>query len=219
MKSFLGTLGQSGPSYVSVGYSATFQNLCLISASQPDLANQSLQFQQGTGGTWQSVFAGNVSGLPSSATQWIAQGDSHGNITMGVPSPGAASTSSASTTSTAATTSSAAATSSATTTSSAASTAATSSAATTTTGSLRSCDANISANTITTCPFAENTFVAYAAAYKGGNHGSQITVQVSSPATGQTYAMACVNNGSGGIVCTGGTGAVVTFPLHAVQVY
>jgi hypothetical protein len=89
---------------------------------------------------------------------------------------------------------------------------------------LRPCDPNISANSVTSCPFAENTFKAYAAAYKrnrgiGGNGlvGNEV-VTAASPVTGQTYQMTCVLR-SLTVDCSGGKNAFVTFPLHAAQVF
>lgn len=79
------------------------------------------------------------------------------------------------------------------------------------------CDANISAGPDTSCPFAENVFKAYYQTYKA-NGAQNATVTTSSPVTGQTYSMQCAING-GTVTCTGGDNAMVTFPLHAIQVY
>jgi serine/threonine-protein kinase len=83
---------------------------------------------------------------------------------------------------------------------------------------LRPCDQNISANAVTSCPFAEDTFKAYAHAYKrSGGVGNEI-VTAYSPVTGRTYTMSCTTSG-GTVNCAGGNQAFVTFPLHAAQVY
>ncbi len=83
---------------------------------------------------------------------------------------------------------------------------------------VRPCDQNISANEVTTCPFADNVFRSYAHAYKSNGGAANESVGAFSPATGRTYVMSCRNN-SGRISCTGGNHAFVTFPLHAAQVF
>ncbi len=83
---------------------------------------------------------------------------------------------------------------------------------------VRPCDQNISANSVTTCPFAENTFKAYAAAYKQKNGAGNEVVDAFSSATGRSYTMRCTSNGSR-VTCLGGNHAFVTFPLHAAQVF
>lgn len=86
------------------------------------------------------------------------------------------------------------------------------------TGNLTACDQNISAGTDTTCPFAENVFVAYAADYQANGEQSNNTVNANSPVTHQSYNMDCANDGVT-VGCTGGNNSFVTFPFHAVQVY
>ena len=90
----------------------------------------------------------------------------------------------------------------------------------TTTGAAASatntCDPNISSAKGTSCPFAENVFKSYATALHAGN--TNATVQATSPITGQSYTMDCKSDGST-VTCTGGNGALVTFPEHAAQVY
>jgi hypothetical protein len=63
-------------------------------------------------------------------------------------------------------------------------------------------------NDVTSCPFAEETRIAYA---RGGQPSTeQRTVVVYSPVTKQRYDMSCVVTGPGPLVtCTGGNGAVV----------
>jgi type II secretory pathway pseudopilin PulG len=67
------------------------------------------------------------------------------------------------------------------------------------------CGGGVSAGPSTTCPFAQNVRTAY---YRNG--GGNITVDVYSPVTGQTYSMSCGPSG-GRVVCTGGNGASVYF--------
>jgi serine/threonine-protein kinase len=83
---------------------------------------------------------------------------------------------------------------------------------------LRPCDQNISANAVTSCPFAEDTFKAYAHAYKRSRGVANEVVTAYSPVTGRTYTMSCTTSG-GTVNCAGGNQAFVTFPLHAAQVY
>ena len=80
------------------------------------------------------------------------------------------------------------------------------------------CDQNISAGPDTSCPFAENTFVAYYDDYKASGQQSANTLTVSSPVTHNSYALRCTNNGTT-VDCTGGNNAFVTFPFWAIQVY
>jgi hypothetical protein len=83
-------------------------------------------------------------------------------------------------------------------------------------GGLSYCDQNIQVNSVTSCPFAQNVFVAY---WATANQGSA-TVTAYSPATGNTYDIDCSTNGVT-VDCSGGTtnGAFITFPMSAVQVY
>ena len=83
---------------------------------------------------------------------------------------------------------------------------------------LKACDQNISAGPDTTCPFAENVFVAYAADYQANGEQSNDTVNATSPVTHKSYDMDCANDGVT-VACTGGNNSFVTFPIHAVQVY
>ena len=62
------------------------------------------------------------------------------------------------------------------------------------TGNLTACDQNISAGPDTTCPFAENVFVAYAADYQANGEQSNNTVNANSPVTHQSYNMDCAND-------------------------
>ena len=82
----------------------------------------------------------------------------------------------------------------------------------------RPCDQNISAGSGTTCPFAENLFKAYWRHYSADGEQESVTVEATSPATGHSYTMQCDLSG-GTVDCTGGDGAFVTFPLHAVEIY
>ncbi len=80
------------------------------------------------------------------------------------------------------------------------------------------CDQNISAGLDTSCPFAENTFVAYYDDYKVNGQQSANTVTASSPVTQKSYALHCTNNGHT-VNCAGGKDIFVTFPFSAIQVY
>lgn len=84
--------------------------------------------------------------------------------------------------------------------------------------SLQSCDQNISASSATTCPFAENVFVAYWEEYESAGEQHELYVEAFSPATSQSYGMSCTLE-SGIVDCYGGNEAFVTFPMHAVRVY
>jgi hypothetical protein len=88
--------------------------------------------------------------------------------------------------------------------------------------SLTSCDQNIQADPqTTTCPLAENTFVAY---YNSGSSGSgwgDAVVSAYSAKTGQTYDMSCTTDQTT-VSCTGTAGSsplFVTFPMQAVEIY
>lgn len=83
---------------------------------------------------------------------------------------------------------------------------------------LRPCDPNISANSATSCPFAENVFRAYWHNYTSNGQQSEAIVSAYSPTTEQSYSMDCTTEGTA-VECSGGNNAFVTFPLHAVEVY
>jgi serine/threonine protein kinase len=85
-------------------------------------------------------------------------------------------------------------------------------------GSLVSCDQNISANEATSCPFAENVFVAYWEEYEQLGEQPYTYVVAFSPTTHESYEMECVLE-SDVVSCSGGNGAFVTFPMEAVRVY
>jgi hypothetical protein len=89
-------------------------------------------------------------------------------------------------------------------------------------GNLRFCDQNIQADAqTTTCPLAENTFVAY---WNSGNSSSgwgNTTVSAYSPKTGQNYDMTCSTDQTT-VWCSGTAGSStlsVQFPMQAVQMY
>jgi hypothetical protein len=69
----------------------------------------------------------------------------------------------------------------------------------------RDCGAGLHAGPNTTCEFAQNVREAWAAA-----PGLANTIQVYSPATGQTYTMNCAPAGTG-ITCSGGNNASVSW--------
>jgi serine/threonine protein kinase len=82
----------------------------------------------------------------------------------------------------------------------------------------KACDQNISANEVTSCPFAENVFVAYWEEYEAIGESPVMYVVAYSEETDETYGMECFDY-SDFIECTGGTEALVTFPLQAVREY
>src|SRR5579875_3005960 len=84
-------------------------------------------------------------------------------------------------------------------------------AGTDTTG-MHACDQNISVNHATTCPFADNVFVAYWRAWQQSGDQSDRTVSAHSNATGQDYTMDCTTDTTS-VWCVGGNHAYVTFPL------
>jgi hypothetical protein len=67
----------------------------------------------------------------------------------------------------------------------------------------RSCGAGVTANSVTSCPFALRVKAAYT------NQGGP-SVQVYSPVTQRTYTMTCSPSGAQ-VTCRGGDNAVVTF--------
>ncbi|MDX6654401.1 MAG: hypothetical protein QOH18_1111 [Solirubrobacterales bacterium] len=82
----------------------------------------------------------------------------------------------------------------------------------------QSCDQNISANEVTSCPFAENVFVAYWEAYEEFGEETYSYVYAYSSTTNEDYAMDCYLEDDF-VECTGGTEALVTFPMQAVREY
>ena len=68
------------------------------------------------------------------------------------------------------------------------------------------CSGSLSANSVTTCGFAENVEDAYYAEIGSGSG----TVYAYSPTTGQTYSMYC--SAGSPHTCTGGNDAAVYFP-------
>jgi serine/threonine protein kinase len=85
-------------------------------------------------------------------------------------------------------------------------------------GTSQSCDQNISANEVTSCPFAEEVFVAYWEEYESYGEESYSYVDAYSPTTGDSYGMDCYLDADF-VECTGGNGALVTFPMQAVREY
>ncbi|MGN6202032.1 MAG: serine/threonine-protein kinase [Solirubrobacterales bacterium] len=83
---------------------------------------------------------------------------------------------------------------------------------------LQSCDQNISANSATSCPFAENVFVAYWEEYEEFGEQYETYLAAFSEATGETIGMECLLEAET-VDCYGGEGAFVTFPMWAVRVY
>lgn len=85
-------------------------------------------------------------------------------------------------------------------------------------GATKPCDQNISANEVTSCPFAENVFVAYWEEYEAYGEQPYTRVNAYSRATGKSYGMDCYLE-AGVVNCSGGNEAFVTFPMQAVRVY
>jgi serine/threonine protein kinase len=81
-----------------------------------------------------------------------------------------------------------------------------------------SCDPNIDVNEVTSCPFAENVFEAYADEYQSYGESDYYYVEAYSEETEKVFGMDCYDN-SDFVECTGGNEALVTFPMHAVRVY
>lgn len=82
----------------------------------------------------------------------------------------------------------------------------------------KACDQNIYVNNVTTCQFAENVFEGYAAEYDSAGESGFYAVEAFSETTGESYVMDCYDEDEF-IECTGGTEALVTFPLQAVREY
>jgi hypothetical protein len=85
-------------------------------------------------------------------------------------------------------------------------------------GGLRPCDQNISANAITSCDFAENTFYEYWQATGGDPTPGEQAVEVWSPATQQRYTQICTDDGNG-VDCTHSDGDEVQFSTASVTAY
>jgi hypothetical protein len=84
--------------------------------------------------------------------------------------------------------------------------------------SLQACDQNISANSATSCPFAENVFVAYWEDYEAFGEQAETYISAYSPTTEESYGMSCSFDGTT-VDCSGANEAFVTFPMQAVRVY
>ena len=85
-------------------------------------------------------------------------------------------------------------------------------------GGLRPCDQNISANAITSCGFAENTFYEYWQATGGDPTPGEQPVDVWSPATPQDYTQVCTDGGNE-VECTHSDGDEVQFSTGSVMAY
>jgi tRNA A-37 threonylcarbamoyl transferase component Bud32 len=81
-----------------------------------------------------------------------------------------------------------------------------------------SCDSNIYVNEVTSCPFAENVFEAYADEYRSYGESGYYFVEAYSEDTGKSFGMDCYDD-SDFVECTGGTEALVTFSMQAVREY
>ncbi len=87
--------------------------------------------------------------------------------------------------------------------------------------SLRHCDPNIRANAHTSCPFAENVFVAFVGKLEAEGTIAVYAIEANSPETGHSYQMSCSLHGDQSTVirCHNATDALVEFPLHAAVAY
>ena len=75
------------------------------------------------------------------------------------------------------------------------------------------CDANIRVRTATTtCPFAQNVFLAY---WTSQHYDDQLSAY--SPAAGRQFDLDCTSGQT--VVCTSGDGSEVSFPESAVDAY
>ncbi len=72
---------------------------------------------------------------------------------------------------------------------------------------MKECEDGVLVSPSTSCPFAKNVRDAYFAV-----PGDSVEIDVHSPATGKTYAMACVRTGDS-VTCRGGNQAVVRFDV------
>jgi hypothetical protein len=87
------------------------------------------------------------------------------------------------------------------------------------TGGLTACDQNISVDSVTSCPFAENVFRAYVRNYRFNGKQANVQIQAFSPVTHRPYGMDCFITGRQTVDCTGGKKAFVTFPFSAAANY
>lgn len=83
---------------------------------------------------------------------------------------------------------------------------------------LQACDPNISANSVTSCGFAENVFIAYWEDYEEFGEQYETYVVAFSEETGESHGMECFLE-SDVVDCYGGDSAYVTFPMWAIRVY
>jgi hypothetical protein len=86
-------------------------------------------------------------------------------------------------------------------------------------GGLTSCDQNISVDSVTSCPFADNVFRAYARNYRFNGKQANVQVRAFSPVTHRPYSMDCFLTSRQMVDCTGGRKAFVTFPFSAAANY
>ena len=87
------------------------------------------------------------------------------------------------------------------------------------TGGLIPCDQNISVDSVTSCPFADNVFRAYVRSYRFNGKQANVQVEAFSPVTHRPYSMDCFLTGRQTVDCTGGRKAFVTFPFRAAANY
>jgi hypothetical protein len=88
----------------------------------------------------------------------------------------------------------------------------------TSTSGTHGCGGSVTGNGVTSCPFAQNVFQAYARAYQSNGEEPAGSVTAYSPVTNETYVMSCGTNGVT-VDCTGAKGALVSFLLGAAADY
>ncbi|HZU40142.1 MAG TPA: serine/threonine-protein kinase [Solirubrobacteraceae bacterium] len=83
---------------------------------------------------------------------------------------------------------------------------------------LRHCDPNIAADGATSCPLAENVFVAYYRSYEAGATQPTMGLTAYSPVTATIYRLECASTPAT-VSCAGPDGIFITFPLRSVKLY
>jgi hypothetical protein len=84
---------------------------------------------------------------------------------------------------------------------------------------LTACDQNISVNSNTSCPFADNVFNQYAVAAQSAGAPGSYPVYAYSPDTGQSFTENCNYNVTNQLVLCSHGSDLVQFPYWAAQVY
>jgi hypothetical protein len=84
---------------------------------------------------------------------------------------------------------------------------------------LTACDQNISVNSNTSCPFADNVFNQYAIDVQAAGGPSSFSVFAFSPGSGQSYTDNCNYNATSQIVLCSHGSDLVQFPYWAASIY